>query len=83
MPRILSIQQATVRRARELAGGVNALSRALHVTTNDLDEMLAGRAAIPPWLFLRAVDYVNEHDDRQDPFADPSGTPPAADRPGD
>ena len=83
MPRTLSIQQATMRRARELAGGVNPLSRALHVATNDLDEMLAGRAAIPAWLFLRAVDYVNEHDDRQDPFADPSGTPPAADRPGD
>lgn len=83
MPRSISIQQATLRRARELAGGVNPLSRALHVATNDLDDLLAGRAAIPPWLFLRAVDYVNEHDALQDPFVEPFGTPPAADRPDD
>jgi hypothetical protein len=56
----VSVQAGLLRRARDLAGGVSLLARALQVSANDLDEMLHGKAPVPAWLFLRAVDYVND-----------------------
>jgi hypothetical protein len=73
VPRQISIQQATLYRARDLAGGVTHLSRALLVGMNELDDMLHDRMQIPNWLFLRAVDYVNENETHPDA---PLGTPP-------
>jgi hypothetical protein len=73
VPRQISIQQATLYRARDLAGGVSYLSRALLIGANELDEMLHGRMQIPSWIFLRAVDYVNENETHPDA---PLGAPP-------
>jgi hypothetical protein len=56
----VSVQAALLRRARDLAGGVSLLAKALQVSAYDLDDMLHAKAAIPTWLFLRAVDYVND-----------------------
>jgi hypothetical protein len=56
----ISVQASLLRRARDLAGGVSLLAKALQVSAYDLDDMLHGKAPIPTWLFLRAVDYVNE-----------------------
>jgi hypothetical protein len=49
-----------LRRARDLAGGVSLLGRVLQVSADALDDMLHGKSPIPTWLFLRAVDYVND-----------------------
>ena len=55
-----SLQQAALKRARDIAGGVTFLGRAIQIPADALDAMIHGRAAIPTWLFLRVVDYVNE-----------------------
>jgi hypothetical protein len=67
-----SIQPAALRRAMTLAGGVSFLSHKLGITANDLDAMLQHREPVPHWVFLRAVDYLNEADSRKDP---PPGFP--------
>jgi hypothetical protein len=56
----LSLQQAAIRRAMDLAGGVSHLARALQVSADDLDAFMAGRQAVPNWLFLRTVDFLND-----------------------
>jgi hypothetical protein len=43
-----------------MAGGVSLLARELQLPAITLDDMLQGRAPVPTWLFLRAVDYVND-----------------------
>jgi hypothetical protein len=55
-----SIQQATLEHARDLAGGVTFLARKLGVGVHSLDAMLVGNEEIPGWVFLRAVDYIND-----------------------
>jgi hypothetical protein len=56
----LSLQQAALKRAIDLVGGVSQLGLALEVAANDLDIFMAGREATPNWLFLRVVDFLNE-----------------------
>jgi hypothetical protein len=78
MARLITIQRATLHRARDLAGGVTFLARKLQIPTNEVDDMLHGRAPIPNWVFLRAVDYVNEHETNP---AGPLGSPPGMQAP--
>lgn len=81
MPRLITIQHATLHRARDLAGGVSFLARKLQVPPDELDDMLHGRSAIPSWIFLRAVDYVNEHETSSNglPGSPPGTRSPAQD----
>lgn len=53
-----TVRQATLRRARDLAGGVSFLGRQLGVGVNALDAMLWGREETPGWVFLRAAEFV-------------------------
>jgi CheY-like chemotaxis protein len=53
-----TVRQATLRRARDLAGGVSFLGRQMGVGVNALDAMLWGREEIPGWVFLRAAEFV-------------------------
>jgi len=55
-----SVQQAALRLARDLAGGISFLARHLGLPANDLDAMMHGREKTPTWVFLRAVDFINE-----------------------
>jgi hypothetical protein len=43
-----------------MADGIAALGRWLGVGANQLLPMLDGTAPIPVWVFLRAVDFINE-----------------------
>jgi hypothetical protein len=43
-----------------MAEGIAALGRWLGVGANQLLPMLDGTAPIPVWVFLRAVDFINE-----------------------
>jgi hypothetical protein len=56
----VSLQEAILRRARDLAGGVSYLAKHLSVSADELDAMLHGQVAIPSWLVLRTIDFVNE-----------------------
>ncbi len=68
-----TVHQATLRVARDLAGGVSYLSRIIGIGVNALDAMLQGREEIPPWVFLKATDFVIEA--RDDPDYIPPGFP--------
>ncbi len=67
-----SLQQVALRRARDLAGGVSYLSHKLGVSAHDLDAMMHGTEGIPTWVFLRAVDFINEAESQNTP---PPGLP--------
>jgi hypothetical protein len=67
-----SIRQAALKRARDLAGGVSYLGRKLGVGADALDAMMQGREPVPSWVFLRAVDFINDAESRGMP---PPGMP--------
>jgi hypothetical protein len=67
-----SVYQATLRRARDLAGGVSYLARSLGIGVYALDAMIQGAETVPTWVFVRAVDYINEVEARSTP---PPGLP--------
>lgn len=54
-----SVRQATLRRARDLAGGVSYLGRSLGVGVHALDAMIHGNEETPQWVFLRAAEFVS------------------------
>ena len=60
----LTVQQRTMRRARECLGTLEQLARALVVPMATLERWLDGTAPIPAWAFLRAVDIVNDTEDK-------------------
>lgn len=51
-------RQATLRRARDLAGGVSFLGRQLGVGVNALDAMLWGTEEVPTGVFLKAAEFI-------------------------
>lgn len=67
-----TLQQVALRRARDYAGGVSYLSHKLSISAHDLDAMLCGNERIPMWVFLRAIDFLNEAESRDTP---PPGFP--------
>ena len=60
MSRKSSIQLAALKRCRDLAGGVSFLARKIGIGSDSLDGMLHENEPIPDWIFLRAVDFLNE-----------------------
>lgn len=64
---------AALKRARDLAGGVSYLARRLGVGANALDAMIQAREAVPAWVFIKAVDFIQSADDSG---ALPPGFPP-------
>jgi hypothetical protein len=52
----------TLKRAAEIAGGVEELSAQLGVRGDDLAYWLQGTKPVPQEIFLRAVDIVVAHD---------------------
>jgi hypothetical protein len=58
------VRQQTLRRARDMLGGHSALVRSFTVHEAELQQWLHGKAAIPAWVFLRALDIVNEKEER-------------------
>ena len=64
----------TLRRARDVFGGVSLLARRLGVPPDDLDAMLHRRAPIPTLVLIRVVDALI--DAGHPPFVSP---PPSHD----
>ncbi len=69
---------ATLKRARQMAGGTPELGRALGIGRTSLEAMLLEREAIPTWLFLRIVDYINDAEARQGSGSGGAGGPEAS-----
>jgi DNA-binding transcriptional regulator YdaS (Cro superfamily) len=57
-----TVYARTLRRAAEIAGGVQRLGSKLGVSSEDLVYWLQGTKAVPQEIFLRAVDIVVAHD---------------------
>lgn len=55
-----TVHQATLRRARDLAGGVSYLGRKLGIGVNSLDAMIHGNQEIPQWVFLQAAEFLSD-----------------------
>lgn len=53
-----TVRQATLRRARDLAGGVSFLGRKLGIGVNALDAMIHGNQDTPQAIFLQAAEFI-------------------------
>lgn len=68
-----TVCQATLRRARDLAGGVSYLGRKLGIGVNALDAMIHGNQETPQWVFLQAAEFVADAETARET---PPGFPP-------
>ena len=56
------LRVTVLRRAADIAGGSAALQQHLNVEQHALELWLSGRATVPEWIFLLAVDLVVRDD---------------------
>ena len=56
------LRVTVLRRAAEIAGGSAALRQRLNVEDHAFELWLSGRATVPEWVFLLAVDVVLRDD---------------------
>ena len=56
-----TVQARTVRRAVDIAGGVNLLAAALDVREENLRRWLEVQLPVPQEVFLKCVDIINAH----------------------
>ena len=74
------VSRTALFRAISLAGGVEPLSKAIHIPQSALLSYAADAVEIPPAVFLRLVDYVldDAHQVRRMPWPESQGEPPEA-----
>ena len=73
-----SVYSRAVRKAAELVGGREKLSRTLQVPLAEIEKWLADQAKPPREIFLRVVDLIIDDNGVADPSA-PADAPPAKD----
>ena len=56
------LRMTVLRRAMDIAGGSSALQQRLGVEQHALELWLSGRATVPEWVFMLAVDLVVRDD---------------------
>jgi hypothetical protein len=56
------LRTTVLRRAADISGGVSALQQRLGVEQHSLELWLSGRATVPEWIFILAVDLVVRDD---------------------
>jgi hypothetical protein len=56
------LRVTVLRRAADISGGSSALQQRLNVDRHALELWLSGRATVPEWVFLLAVDLVLRDD---------------------
>lgn len=64
---VQSVYLAALKRARDYAGGVSALSKRIGLSADALDSMLHERESIPGWVFIRVLDYINDVESNREP----------------
>jgi len=80
-PRVAtSVYSRAVRKAAELAGGREKLSRMLQVPLAEIEKWIADKGKPPREIFLRVVDVII--DDSGMPESSPAEPPPAQDASG-
>lgn len=62
-----AVRKQALRQAQDLLGGPGGLLEAFTVNPAELEQWLHGRAEVPAWVFLRALDIVHAGDERQAP----------------
>ena len=67
MVRATTVRKQALRQAQDLLGGPGGLLEAFTVNPAELDRWLQGKAEVPAWVFLRALDIVHARDDGQAP----------------
>lgn len=55
-----AVRQEALRQASDLLGGPSALVRAFAVDASELERWLRGKADIPAWVYLRAIEILHE-----------------------
>jgi hypothetical protein len=76
-----TVYSRTLKRAAEIAGGVEELGAELGVRSDDLAYWLQGTKSVPQEIFLRAVDIVVAHDVKEMSGKHPNLDHPAHKRP--
>jgi len=56
------LRMTVLRRAADITGGSRALQQRLNVEQHALELWLSGRATVPEWVFMLAVDLVVRDD---------------------
>ena len=56
------LRMTVLRRAADISGGTSALQQHLRVEQHALELWLSGRATVPEWVFVLAVDLVVRDD---------------------
>jgi hypothetical protein len=56
------LRTTVLRRAADISGGASALQQRLRVEQHALELWLSGRATVPEWVFILAVDLVVRDD---------------------
>ena len=56
-----TVHARTVRRAAEIAGGVEGLAAQLEARADFLQKWMEGQLQVPQEIFLRCVDILNAH----------------------
>jgi hypothetical protein len=56
------LRTTVLRRAADISGGAPALQQRLRVEQHALELWLSGRATVPEWVFILAVDLVVRDD---------------------
>jgi hypothetical protein len=56
------LRTTVLRRAADISGGASALQQRLRVDQHALELWLSGRATVPEWVFVLAVDVVVRDD---------------------
>jgi hypothetical protein len=66
----------TLRAAAQVLGGSDALAEALAVSALQVERWVSGKESVPPEVFLRAVDLLEQHDRRRQPRPSGNDTQP-------
>ena len=77
------VYSRTFRKAAELSGSAKKLARELRVPLADLEKWIAGAAAPPMHVFLRAVDLVLDETQPTGGLSEPADPTPPRDCAGD
>lgn len=78
-----SVYSRAVRKAAEMVGGRERLSRVLQVSLAEIEKWILGEKKPPREIFLRVVDLIIEDSAGSDPVDPPAGKDAAGDsRPG-
>ena len=76
-----SVRVRLLARATEMVGGVELMAAALEVTADQLRQWLQGENPVPPEVYFRALELVNENRQGASPMREGRSHSPIRKRP--